>query len=303
MSEGPGKRPSLRLRLLVRILRLFVRPHSRYEPDPWASRALMAHLKAPPLGGTVRAGTVGGIPGEWASRGEPAATLLYLHGGAFVVCSPQTHRTITVGFARRGFRVFAPAYRRAPEHRFPAALDDVVASYRGLLAEGHDPGQIAVAGESAGAGLALSLLLRLRDLGLPQPAAAALFSPWIDLAHTGATMRSNAERDPMFHPDHADAVARHYLGDADPRTPLASPLYADLTGLPPLLIQAGDSELLLDDSRRLAARARAAGLDATLTIWPGVPHGWQIFGALLPEAQRSLDQAAAFLHGHLAPGA
>ena len=246
---------------------------------------------------------IGGVPVERVrSRGvsADAPTLIYLHGGAYVLSSPATHRPITVAFARRGFRVVAPEYRLAPEHPFPAALDDAVAVYRGLLDGGVPPGRIALAGESAGGGLALSTLLRLRDLGLPAPAAAALFSPWTDLALTGATLRSNDAVDPIFHARHAVSVAAHYLGDADPYDPLASPVYADLSDLPPLLIHVGKTEILLDDSLRVADRARAAGTDVSLRVWPRVPHGWQLLASILPEARRSVDEAAAFIKARVA---
>ena len=299
--------PSLRARLAGSLLRRLVKPRSLAEPDPLASRAFVNRFVMPMIPGCrIAADRIGAVPVETVTRvsrrDEAAATLLYLHGGAYVVCSPATHRPLTAAFARRGFRVVAPQYRLAPEHRFPAALEDAVSVYRGLLAGGGDPARIGVAGDSAGGGLALALLVRLRDLGLPLPAAAALFSPWTDLALTGGTLRSNAARDILFHPVHAARVARHYLGDADPTDPLVSPLYADPSGLPPLLIHVGDSEILLDDSRRVATRAAAAGVEVVFETWPAVPHGWQIACAVLPEARRSVDVAAAFLRARTAGG-
>ena len=247
---------------------------------------------------------VGGVPGEWVEG--PAATkavLLYLHGGGYFACSAQSHRPITVGFALHGFRVLAPDYRLAPENQFPAAVDDAVAAYRGLLAEGHPPGSIVVAGDSAGGGLTLSLLLALRELGTPLPAGAALFSPWTDLAATGDSVRTNADRCAMFHGPDIALSARYYLGEIDPRHPIASPLYADLKGLPPLLIHVGEDEVLRDDSTRLAERAREAGVRVELKVWPVVPHAWQLAPHMIPEARQSLRESAAFLHSLTAPEA
>ena len=246
---------------------------------------------------------VGGVPGEWVEG--PAATktvLLYLHGGGYFACSAQSHRPITVGFALQGFRVLAPDYRLAPENQFPAAVDDAVAAYRGL-AEGHSPGSIVVAGDSAGGGLTLSLLLALREAGTPLPAGAALFSPWTDLAATGDSVRTNAARCAMFNGPDIGPSARYYLGTTDPRHPLASPLYADLKGLPPLLIHVGEDEVLRDDSTRLAERAREAGVRVELKVWPVVPHAWQLAPHRIPEARQSLRESAAFLHSLTAPQA
>jgi epsilon-lactone hydrolase len=239
---------------------------------------------------------VGGISGEWVQKSEPSRTvLLYLHGGGYFGCSAETHRPITVSFALHGFLVFAPDYRLAPENQFPAAVDDAVAAYRGLLDEGYSPENIVVAGDSAGGGLALSLLLALRGAGVALPAGAALFSPWTDLAATGESVRTNADRCAMFSGSDIGPSARYYLGETDPRNPLASPLYADLTALPPLLIHVGENEVLRDDSTRLAERARAVGVRVELKIWPVVPHAWQLAPHLVPEARQSLRESAAFL--------
>lgn len=302
-AQGP-RSASLRARLVAGFARRFVRPRSVHEPDPLASRAFVNRFAwPPPPGVSVRPARLGGVPGEWLlSRRPGPRTLVFLHGGAFVACSPGTHRPMTSAFARRGFRVFAPAYRLAPEHPFPAALDDVVSVYRALLDEGLDPGTIALGGDSAGGGLALSALVRLRELSWPLPAAAILFSPWTDLAGTGASLRTNAGRDPLFDPSHFTAVAGHYLGTADPLTSLASPLHADLGGLPPILLHVGESEILRDDSVRVAERVRAAGGIAEIDVVAVVPHGWQMLAAILPEARRSVDAAAAFLRAHMAAG-
>ncbi len=247
----------------------------------------------------ITSSSVNGIPGEWVeSPNSTDALLLYLHGGGYFGCSAETHRPITVWFALHGFRVFAPNYRLAPENPFPAAVDDAVSAYRGLLANGHSAQRLVVAGDSAGGGLALSLMLALRAAGTPLPAAAALFSPWTDLAATGESIRTNAARCPMFNGEDIGPSARYYLGNADPRNPLASPFYADLSGLPPLLIHVGADETLRDDSTRVAEKARAAGVFIELKIWPVVPHAWQLALQILPEARQSLRESAEFLHRH-----
>ena len=244
----------------------------------------------------ITAGRSGDVPGEWVETpASGGVTLLYLHGGGYYACSAETHRPVTIAFARRGFRVFAPNYRLAPEHPFPAAVDDAVATYEGLLAN-HPAHNIVVAGESAGGGLSLALMLALRHKGQPMPARAALFSPWTDLAATGDSMQTNSRRCAMFQSTTSGPAARWYLGSADPRNPLASPLYADLAGLPPLLIHVSADEVLLDDSTRLASRATAGGVECRLKIWPVVPHAWQIAQRIMPEARESVAEAAAFLH-------
>ena len=244
---------------------------------------------------------LGGVPGEWVEGPKSGElVLLYLHGGGYFGCSAETHRPITAGFALLGFRVYAPDYRLAPENPFPAALDDAVAVYRALLDAGHEPQQLVVAGESAGGGLTLSLMLALRAAGVPLPGCGAVFSPWTDLAATGESIRTNAERCAMFSGADIAPSALYYLGETDPRNPLASPLYADLAGLPPLLIHVGEDEVLRDDSTRLAERARTAGVPVELKIWPVVPHAWQLAPHKIPEGWQSLREAAEFLRAHAA---
>jgi acetyl esterase/lipase len=261
------------------------------RPDPF---------KIPPAVQIVPA-RLGGVPGERLEGPTPGnIVLLYLHGGGYFGCSAESHRPITTFHALQGFRVFAPDYRLAPENLFPAAVEDAVAFYRALLSAGYAPQNIVVSGESAGGGLALSLMLSLRAAGVPLPAAAALFSPWTDLAATGDSIRTNSDRCAMFIGEDVAPTAHWYLGDADPRNPLASPLYADLAGLPPLLIHVGADEVLRDDSTRLAERARAAGVRVELKIWPVVPHAWQLVPHLVPEARQSLRESAAFLRTQVA---
>jgi monoterpene epsilon-lactone hydrolase len=248
-----------------------------------------------PRGAQVTPGTVGGVAGEWViANGVPTvATLLYLHGGGYFACTPRTYRAVTASFALAGFKTFAPDYRLAPEHPFPAGLEDAVAAYRGLL-ETHAPQQLVVAGDSAGGGLSMALLLSLRERGIPLPAAAVLFSPFVDLAATGESARTNSARCAMFYSESFGRAAQYYLGDRDRCAPLSSPLYAELSGLPPLLIHVGADETLLDDSRRLAERAQRAGVRAEIKIWPAVPHVWQLFQSWVPEGRRSLREAGMF---------
>ncbi|MPW16058.1 alpha/beta hydrolase fold domain-containing protein [Paraburkholderia sp. CNPSo 3157] len=238
------------------------------------------------------------LRGEWLTRadGQYAATILYLHGGGYYFCSPQTHRAASFGLATRSdARVFSLDYRLAPEHPFPAALDDALAAYRHLLEEGTKPESIVIAGDSAGGGLALATLVALRDAGNSLPAGAVLFSPWTDLAATGASLETNDGIDPMFHGPSVARAAKLYLGGTPATHPYASPLYADLSGLPPLFMQVSSTEVLLDDSRRVADKARTAGVDVDFEIWRKMPHVWQLWVPFIPEAGRSLDLAARFV--------
>ena len=268
--------------------------------DYRAARAILRPLPYKiPASVRITSSPVNGIPGEWVeSPNSTDAVMLYLHGGGYFGCSAKTHRPITVWFALHGFHVFAPNYRLAPENPFPAAVDDAVSAYRGLLANGHSAQRLVVAGDSAGGGLALSLMLALRAAGNALPGAAALFSPWTDLAATGESIRTNAARCAMFNGEDIGPSARYYLGDTDPRNPLASPFYADLSCLPPMLIHVGADETLRDDSTRLAEKARAAGVSIELKIWPVVPHAWQLALQILPEARQSLRESAEFLRRH-----
>ncbi len=233
------------------------------------------------------------IPADWIPAERPAvATLVYLYGGAFLVGSPRLFRFVSRRFARAGFDVFTPAYRLAPHQTFPAALDDVLAAYRALIAA--RPGPIVLAGDSAGGGLAVSLMLRARDEGLRLPQGAALFSPWTDLAVAGPSIRENEASDALFTRRTILSGARAALGRASAKNPLASPVYADLAGLPPLIVHTGRDEALRDDSTRLVERARAAGVTAEIEVWPDVPHAWQ-WMPFIPEARQSRAKAIAFL--------
>jgi epsilon-lactone hydrolase len=239
-----------------------------------------------------------GVPAMRVSKrdAETDRHILFLHGGGYVTGSPALYRHILWRFAAAArARVAAIDYRLAPEHPFPAALDDAVAGWQGLLAEGADPRRCAVMGDSAGGGLALALLLRLRDMSAPLPGAAVAISPWTDLAMTGTSLGRNATSDPMENPDDVPFLARCYLGEADPMTPYASPLYGNPRGLPPTLIQVGGDEILLDDSVRMAQRMQAAGCKVELEVWPRMPHVWHAFAPIMPEARRAIARIGAFV--------
>ena len=239
----------------------------------------------------------GNVRGEWvtADRAD-RGTILYMHGGGYVAGSPATHRPITAALARlTGRRVFSLDYRLAPEHRFPAALDDAFAAYRWLLGRGIAPSTLALAGDSAGGGLVLALALRARDEGLPQAACGICLSPWTDLDGTGESLTRNNGLCATFRPENIAEFAQVYLGPVTTKEPYASPLYADLGGLPPLLFQVGSEELLLDDSRRVHDKVLRAGGSSTLEVTGGVFHVWQMLDGFLPEAREALVRVASFL--------
>jgi epsilon-lactone hydrolase len=223
-------------------------------------------------------------------------TLLYVHGGGYVIGSPAEYRDVVPRIARASQAcAVAVDYRLAPENPHPAAVEDAVSVYRGLLNQGVQSHEIVVAGDSAGGGLTVATCIAARDAGLPLPAAAVCISPWVDLEGIGASMLANHDRDPLVKKELVLGMAQAYLGGQNPRTPLAAPLYADLRGLPPLLIQVGTSETLLDDARRLAERAKAAGVDTTLEEWPDMIHVWHLFGSFLREAQEASDRIGEFV--------
>jgi acetyl esterase/lipase len=245
----------------------------------------------------VDPGSVGAIPGEWHKRRgllDDLYTVLYLHGGAYLSGNPATHRRFVAHLTwNTHTRAFVPDYRLAPAHPFPAALDDALAAYLGLLAEGTEPEQIVLAGDSAGGGLAAALLLRLRDEGKPLPAGTILFSPYTDLEHRGESLNRNRRTDylPL-----GDATPNNgYIGEADPRHPYISPMYGDFTGIPPMLVFAGGREMILDDSISLVEAAQRDGVDVDLIIEPDMFHVWP---ALIPKhaaTARTLAKSAEFL--------
>ena len=243
----------------------------------------------------------GGVTAEWvaADGASDSRVVLYFHGGGYIIGSPRTHRPMMAHLSRdSAARVLSLDYRLAPEHPFPAPVEDAVASYRWLLQEGFDPSRIALGGDSAGGGLTVAALVQIRYLGLPVPAAGVCVSPWVDMEGLGESMETRAEADPMVGRENLMVSAKTYLGGADPRAPLAAPLYADLRGLPPLLIQVGDAEVLLDDSTRLAGIAREAGVKVQMDVWDDMIHVWPLFAPILPEGKQAIAQAGEFIKKH-----
>lgn len=306
-TQGPlPGRASLRAELVRLWLRWFLKPGKRAAGVTVEQRrrqvaAFERWTPQPPPRATIAADVLGGIPAVRVETpaSRPDRQILYLHGGGYVTGSLALYRHILWRFANAAAaRVVAIDYRLAPEHPFPAALDDAAVSWRALIAEGADPGRTAIMGDSAGGGLTFALALRLRDEGASLPAALIAMSPWTDLAVSGASLRHNADADPMLSADDVPAFARLYLAGNDPRNPYASPLYGDPTGLPPSLIQVGGDEILRDDSVRMAERLRTAGCAVELEVWPRMPHVWQTFASMMPEARRAIARIGAFVQRH-----
>ena len=269
-------------------------------------RALMGSAGAPPPEGTqVDPVDANGVPAEWvvAAGVTGERVVLHFHGGAYHLGSPARLRgLLALLSAAAQARVLSAGYRLAPEHPFPAAVEDALTAYRWLIAGGTHARQVVISGDSSGGGLALAALVALRDAGDPLPGAAVVISPWTDLDLGGESLRSRAAVDVMLTPDGAREAADWYLAGQDARHPYASPLYADLRGLPPVLIQAGDAEILRDDSLRFAAAAQAAGVDVTLEIWAEMPHVWHAFAGLLPEADEAVERIGRWLREDRPPG-
>lgn len=244
-----------------------------------------------------------GVPSTWwvAEGGSSgASTLLYLHGGGYVIGSPEGHGDLLATLAvEAGVRVLAPDYRLAPEHPFPAAQEDAIAVYRALLDGGVEPTRLAVAGDSAGGALALATALQARNAGDPLPGALVLLCPWVDPTARGGSLEGNADADFMDR-ELLDGWFRAALGSADPANPLWTPANADLSGLPPMLVQWGGAEVLRDQIQRFVERARAAGVDTTAREWEETFHDWMLLGPLVPEAGEAVEQIAEFLAKKLA---
>ena len=244
----------------------------------------------------------GGVPCQWITApGVPQDRLvIYLHGGAYATCSPTTHKDLISRLSlASGAAALGVDYRLAPENLFPAAVEDCLAAYNWALGHGCEPGNIVLAGDSAGGGLVVSVLLAARDSALPLPAGGVCFSPWVDLECTGDSMSVNDHLDAFIKYEGLFARAQSYLGEADPKHPWASALYADLHGLPPLLIHVGSAETLLDDSTRLAILAKDSGVDVSFKIWDDMVHVWQLFASVLPEGQQSIDESGEFIRSKL----
>jgi epsilon-lactone hydrolase len=254
---------------------------------------------------TVEPVNANGVRAEWTSTpaDDRDAALLYVHGGGYVIGSLDSHRHL-VSEAGRAAKTWALAldYRLAPEHPFPAAVEDAVSGYRYLLSRGIRPRRIAIAGDSAGGGLVVAAMLAIRDAGLGQPACGWCISPWVDMEGIGETMSTKEAADPMVQRAPLLDMAKLYLGGADPRSPLAAPIYADLTGLAPLLIQVGAAETLLDDAIRLAKVAGAADVRVDLQVWPEMVHVWHIFHPELKAGRKAIEEGGAFVRAMISGG-
>jgi acetyl esterase/lipase len=298
--------PSLASHVMRVWLRVVVKRGLRADPTVEGARRHLRHLTwfvcRPPRGTETNTVDVGGVKADriatQASRQD--RHILYLHGGGYVAGSPSLYRDLTWRLATLcRASVLCIDYRLAPEHPFPAALDDAVATYRWLLARGADPKRVALMGDSAGGGLVFATMLRLRDEGIELPAAAVVVSPWTDLALTGQSLHLNASIDPVIPAELAPRVVDLCLAGADPRNPYASPLYGDPTGLPPTLILAGGDDVLRDDAVRMADRMRATGCHIEIEIWPHMWHVWHLLMRVMPEAKAAIARIASFVQDKL----
>lgn len=253
-----------------------------------------------PRSGQYRSDSIADTPVLWTEAAqEKAGVVLYLHGGGYVACSPETYKPVAFAFAKRGLSVVAPTYPKAPEHPFPAGLLQMLEVYRSLLDRGFNPSRLAICGDSAGGGMALALLLLIRDRGLPLPACSVVFSPWIDLTCASESLKLNYHSDPVIDAKILPRLAELYLNGRDPSDPLASPIFADLRGLPPISLHASDIECLRDDATRFARSAKLAGSATEIKLWRKMPHVWPLFQALLPEARQVTDEASKFIYDHI----
>lgn len=280
---------------------------SRPRPTSLAERrARLDEIgSADPVPGDIafEAASLSGAPAEWslAPGADPAKVLIFFHGGGYCSGSIASHRGLVArAGVEAGARTLAVGYRLAPEHPFPAALEDARAAYGAVLSQGVAPGHVAIGGDSAGGGLTLALMAALRDEGRPLPARGWLISPWVDLAMTGESLATKAAVDPLISRAYLTELATAYLAGADPADPRVSPLHANLAGLPPLLIQVGSAETLLDDATRLAARAGAADVAVTLEVWPHMIHAWPLWASRLEPGRAALAAAGAFIRAGLA---
>jgi acetyl esterase/lipase len=274
-----------------------IRPDSDIDKLRLDFEAISTKMR-PADGVQIRHANIAGIECDWlVPEGcDDAPVLYYLHGGAYVMGSPKTHRRMVSHIIRRaGMRALLPDYRLAPEHPFPASLEDSTSVYRALIKGGADPTNMAIGGDSAGGNLAMATLLALRDTGDPLPATCFLLSPWLDLAAKGESHETRAEHDPWFRPEDMPEVVKKYCSEYDLKNPLVSPVYADASDLPPTLIQVGDHEILLSDSIRLADNIEKAGGEVTLQIWPEMWHVFQFFIGQMPESKKAIKRIAEYL--------
>lgn len=291
-----------------RLIRFFARQYfARVTPDADLAKTresfenITTRLRIP-RNVQVRHATIAGIDCDWLvpTTHDESAVLLYLHGGAYVMGSSRTHRRLVACIARAaGVRAVLPNYRLAPEHPFPAAIEDACAVYRQLLEQGNDPARIVIAGDSAGGGLAVATLVALRDAGDPLPLAAVLLSPWLDLTASGESIQSRARLDPLFRPTDMPATAAFYCDEDALSSPQASPVFADIDGFPPVFIQVGDHEILLSDATRMTDKLSAAGIPVTLQVWPEMWHVFQFFVGQMPEAGRAVRDIGRYIRSML----
>jgi phosphinothricin tripeptide acetyl hydrolase len=281
-----------------------IRAAGSFDGDLMSMRKMMSRTPAYPKPDDITWEPVdaAGVPAEWVVPDDcvPGRAIVYLHGGGYATGSLDAARALFTHLARATrARLLAVDYRLAPEHPFPAAVDDAVTAYRFAISAGCVPEATALCGDSSGGGLALATLVALRDLGETLPRTAVCISPWTDLTLSGTSLQANRDADPMVNASTLGLMADAYLGEVDRRSPTASPLFADLAGLPPLLVQVGSSELLLDDTTRFAKRAKAAGVDVTLEIWDDVVHVWHSFADFLPEAREAVAQIGTYVDQQL----
>lgn len=259
-------------------------------------------LTAEPDGVSYDTVDAGGVPAQWVVPDGAAEdrVIEYVHGGGYVLMSAETHRKLVGHLAKAtGCRALNVDYRLAPEHPHPAAVEDAVTAYRWLLDRGFEPGHLAISGDSAGGGLTIATALKLRDEGVPLPAAMVPISPWTDMEGTGETMKTRAEVDLIVAPDAIAQLSGVFLSGADSQDPYASPLYADPAGLPPCYVQVGNDEVLLDDAVRFADKAKAAGVDVTLEVFPEMQHVFQMAAGNMPEADEAVQKIGAWLRPRL----
>jgi monoterpene epsilon-lactone hydrolase len=296
---------SIRAKLARSISSAFVRRVDVNEIDIEEFRGRLNSLGRSMItafGVSVEKDVVNGLNVEWLTPKDhmDGKLLLYLHGGAYVLGGCDLHRQMVSHIARAGrIRAILPEYRLSPEHKYPAAINDAVGVYRSLLKMGLKPQDIIFAGDSAGGGLSVATLLALRDAGDPLPAAAVLLSPFLDVTASGASMQSRADKDPWFRAEDIPIVADHYCEPHQRRFPLVSPVFANVEGLPPMLIQVGDHEILLSDSERLADECVAAGIDVELEVWPEMWHVFQMFTRKMPESRQAIDKIGRYIQARL----
>lgn len=304
LTIGGNKMPSFRSKFCRILTKYLVAP--KFNPNKTIDEARrgmesLTKLASLPSKTKVKKITFNSISAEWicANEAHDDRVILYLHGGGYNICSPNTHRELAAHISMAsGAKVLLPDYRLAPEQPFPSALEDATSAYRWLLDTGLTSENIAIAGDSAGGGLSIATSISLRDAGEPSPASIACISPWTDLEMSGNSINTHAEIDPMLNLQSMKIMASNYIGEGDPRSPLISPIYADLKGISPLLIHVGSDEMLLDDSKRIAEKAKSAGVDVTLKIYDQMWHAFHLNARLMPEAKNAIEALGSFIRKH-----